>query len=82
VTGPFSAGRTVFTTADCGDCHALEAAGSSGSVGPNLDESKPDAARVRDFVTHGAGAMPSFKDQLTDRQIRDVAAFVAESAGK
>jgi predicted ferric reductase/mono/diheme cytochrome c family protein len=82
VTGSVSAGKSVFASAACGDCHALEAAGSSGSVGPDLDASKPDAARVRDFVTDGAGAMPSFKDRLTDRQIRDVAAFVAESAGK
>jgi predicted ferric reductase/mono/diheme cytochrome c family protein len=80
VTGPVSAGKSVFAAADCGECHALEAAGSRGSVGPDLDESKPDAARVRDVVTDGAGAMPSFGDQLTDRQIRDVATFVAESA--
>jgi predicted ferric reductase/mono/diheme cytochrome c family protein len=79
-TGSVSAGKSVFSSAGCGDCHALEAAGSSGSVGPDLDESKPDAARVHDLVTDGAGAMPSYKDQLTDRQIRDVAAFVAETA--
>jgi predicted ferric reductase/mono/diheme cytochrome c family protein len=81
-TGSVSAGKSVFASADCGDCHALDAVGSSGSVGPDLDESKPDAARVRDVVTDGAGAMPSYKDQLTDRQIRHVAAFVAESAGR
>jgi predicted ferric reductase/mono/diheme cytochrome c family protein len=80
--GSVSAGKSVFASADCGDCHALAAAGSSGSVGPDLDESKPDAARVREIVTDGAGAMPSFKDELTDRQIGDVAAFVAASAGR
>jgi predicted ferric reductase/mono/diheme cytochrome c family protein len=82
LTGSVSAGKSVFASADCGECHALQAVGSSGSVGPDLDASKPDAARVRDVVTDGAGAMPSFKDELTDRQIRDVAAFVAESAGR
>jgi predicted ferric reductase/mono/diheme cytochrome c family protein len=82
VTGSASAGKSVFVSADCGDCHALDAAGSSGSAGPDLDESKPDAARVRDLVTEGSGAMPSFKDQLTAPQIRDVAAFVAASAGR
>jgi predicted ferric reductase/mono/diheme cytochrome c family protein len=82
VTGSVSAGQSVFVSADCGDCHALDAAGSSGSAGPDLDDSKPDAARVRDLVTEGAGAMPSFKDQLTAPQIRDVAAFVAASAGR
>jgi predicted ferric reductase/mono/diheme cytochrome c family protein len=82
VRGSVSAGKSVFASADCGDCHSLDAAGSSGSAGPDLDESKPDAPRVRDLVTTGAGAMPSFKDQLTARQIRDVAAFVAASAGR
>jgi mono/diheme cytochrome c family protein len=72
----------VFASAGCGDCHAFDAAGSSGSVGPDLDEAKPNAARVRDLVTHGGGAMPSFENELTARQIRDVAAFVSESAGE
>jgi predicted ferric reductase/cytochrome c553 len=81
-TGSVFAGKSVFASAGCGDCHALDAAGSSGSVGPDLDESKPDAARVRHVVTDGAGAMPSFEDELTNRQIRDVAAFVAASGGR
>ena len=80
--GSASAGESVFASAGCGDCHVLGAAGSSGSVGPDLDEARPDAARVRDVVTDGAGAMPSFGDELTDRQIRDVATFVSESAGR
>jgi mono/diheme cytochrome c family protein len=27
------------------------------------------------------GVMPSFKDQLSEQQIKDVAAYVSESAG-
>jgi ferredoxin-NADP reductase/cytochrome c553 len=77
-----SAGEALFEPAGCGDCHTLDAAGSTGSVGPDLDEAKPDAARVRVVVTDGAGAMPSFVDELTGRQIGDVAAFVSQSAGK
>jgi mono/diheme cytochrome c family protein len=77
-----SAGKAVFASAGCGDCHTLDAAGSTGSVGPDLDEGMPDAARVRAVVTDGAGAMPSFADELTGRHIDDVAAFVSESAGK
>jgi predicted ferric reductase/mono/diheme cytochrome c family protein len=77
-----SAGKAVFTSAGCGDCHTLEAAGSSGGIGPDLDQTKPDAARVRALVTDGAGAMPSFADELTSRQIADVAAFVSQSARK
>jgi mono/diheme cytochrome c family protein len=82
ITSDVSAGEAVFASAGCGDCHALDAAGSTGSVGPDLDEAMPDAARVRAVVTDGAGAMPSFADELTGGQIDDVAAFVSESAGK
>jgi predicted ferric reductase/mono/diheme cytochrome c family protein len=80
--GSVFAGRSVFASAGCGDCHAFAAAGSSGRAGPDLDEAKPDAALVRDVVTEGRGAMPSFENELTGRQIRDVAAFVSASPAK
>ena len=75
-------GQDVFASAGCGSCHALAAANASGTVGPNLDEAKPDQALVVDRVTNGAGAMPSFKDQLSEEQIQAVADFVSSSAGK
>ena len=78
--GDAAAGEAVFASAGCGACHTLEAAGASGSVGPNLDESQPDAALVEDRVRNGAGAMPAFEGQLTDEQIADVTAFVVESS--
>ena len=31
-------GAQVFTSASCGSCHTLAAAGSTGQTGPNLDE--------------------------------------------
>jgi cytochrome c553 len=77
--GDPAAGEQVFASAGCGGCHALEAAGSSGTVGPNLDETQPDHDLVVDRVTNGAGAMPAFGDQLDEQQIEDVAAFVVES---
>jgi cytochrome c553 len=77
--GEAAAGEAVFASAGCGACHALEAAGSSGAVGPNLDESQPDAELVEERVRNGAGAMPAFEGQLTDEQIADVTAFVVES---
>ena len=72
-------GEQIYASAGCGGCHALEAAGSSGSVGPNLDDSKPDFALVVDRVTNGQGAMPSFSDQLSEQEIADVAAYVVQS---
>jgi mono/diheme cytochrome c family protein len=77
--GDAQAGRQVYTQAGCGACHVLEAAGSSGTIGPNLDESQPSVELAVDRVTNGSGAMPPFEGQLTEQQIADVAAFVVES---
>ena len=77
--GDPAAGEAVYTSAGCGGCHVLEAAGSSGEVGPNLDETKPDHALVVDRVTNGSGAMPPFAGQLDEQQIQNVAAYVVAS---
>jgi len=80
-SGDASAGKQVFETAGCVACHTLADAGSTGTVGPNLDDAKPPATLVVTFVTNGAGAMPSFKDKLSEQQIEDVAAYVSSVAG-
>jgi len=77
--GDLAAGEAVFASSGCGGCHTLEAAGSSGAVGPKLDESKPEAALVVERVTNGFGVMPAFGDQLDQQQIQDVAAYVVAS---
>jgi len=79
--GDAEAGSQVFAQAGCGGCHVLAAAGSNGTVGPSLDESAPDEALVIERVTNGMGAMPSFRDELSEQEIRDVAAYVSESTG-
>ncbi|HUQ23235.1 MAG TPA: c-type cytochrome [Gaiellaceae bacterium] len=75
-------GKSIFAAAGCGGCHTLKAAGASGNVGPNLDDSKPPKELVIDRVTHGKGVMPSFKDDYSAEQIAAVAGFVVENAGK
>lgn len=75
------AGKKVFLTAGCTGCHTLADAKSTGTVGPNLDNAKPDYRLVTARVTLGKGAMPSFKGQLTDQQIADVAAYVVKATG-
>ena len=80
VEGDPVAGKVVFTT-NCGGCHVLSDAGTSGSVGPNLDDSQPDEALVVDRVTNGQGVMPPFEGVLTEQQIADVAAYVSTAAG-
>jgi mono/diheme cytochrome c family protein len=79
VKGDVTGGAQVFSTAGCGGCHTLSAAGSSGNVGPNLDDAKPEKSLIVDRVTHGQGAMPSFGDQLSEKEIADVAQYVFQS---
>ena len=76
-----AAGKAVFTSAGCASCHTLKAAGSHGTIGPNLDERRPSMDKVVERVTEGKGVMPSFKGQLTASQISSVAAFVSSSTG-
>jgi len=80
-SGDVAAGRTVFAEAGCGSCHTLADTGATGTIGPNLDAVAPSAERVVERVTNGAGAMPAFRGRLTGRQIADVAAYVAATAG-
>jgi mono/diheme cytochrome c family protein len=75
-------GKAIFTSAGCASCHTLADAGSSGTVGPNLDQAKPPEALVVDRVTNGRGAMPPFKGQLTPAQIQAVAKYVSSVAGR
>jgi len=74
-------GKTIFV-AKCGSCHTLKAAGTTGTVGPNLDQLKPPFDRAKQQVISGGGVMPAFKGTLTDAQIDAVARYVAEQAGK
>lgn len=74
------AGRDVFS-AQCAACHTLADAGTTGTIGPNLDDSQPSFEAVAEIVTDGRGAMPPFGGTLTEQQIADVSAYVAEAAG-
>ena len=79
--GDPAAGKIVFKTGPCAGCHTLKDAGTTGTVGPNLDQAKPPLSLVVDRVTHGKGNMPPFKGQLSDKQIADVAAYVVKATG-
>jgi mono/diheme cytochrome c family protein len=75
-------GAEVFASAGCGGCHTLSAASSSGNVGPNLDDLKPDFASVQDQVENGGGGMPAFGGDLSQAEIDAVARYVADNAGQ
>ena len=80
--GNAAAGKQVFVAQPCGGCHTLKDAGTTGTVGPNLDQLKPPYDKVVTQVTNGGAVMPPFKDKLTPQQIQDVAAYVSSVAGK
>ena len=72
-------GRTLFVET-CGSCHTLDAAGTQGQVGPDLNELQVDEARVLRAIEvggTGSGTMPAGLYKGKDAQ--DVATFVANS---
>jgi cytochrome c553 len=76
------AGKQVFLgSSACGTCHTLADAGTTGTIGPNLDESKPSFELAVDRVTNGQGGMPAFSGSLSEQQIADVSAYVSSAAG-
>jgi len=77
-------GKQLFTEQaepPCALCHTLKAANSSGKVGPNLDELKPDLEKLRKAVTNGLGAMPPYGETLSEADIEAVAAYVVDALG-
>jgi mono/diheme cytochrome c family protein len=89
VVGNATAGKAAFASAGCGACHALKAAKSKGTIGPNLDTESLTEAKIITQITNGGygvmGAaakktypfpMSGFKGKLTTAQIQNIAAFV------
>ena len=68
--------------AQCGMCHTLQAAGSEGQIGINLDQLKPLMPQVIMAVTNGIGVMPSFEGMLSSEEIEAVSYFVSTSANQ
>jgi mono/diheme cytochrome c family protein len=67
--------KSVFSS-NCGSCHVLQDAGTSGTVGPSLDEAKPAFEAAFTQIKNGGGGMPAFGGQLTDEQIRALARYI------
>jgi mono/diheme cytochrome c family protein len=86
--GSAAAGRAVFTSAGCGACHTFAPAGTSGSVGPDLDEALQgqDAEFIRQSIVdpnaeitqgYNAGVMPqNFGQELSPQQLDNLVAFL------
>jgi cytochrome c oxidase subunit II len=90
-------GKTLFTSAAkptaCSSCHTLKDAGSTATVGPDLDKVVPqltDAEITSSIKTPDAkitegfqpGIMPDFGQTLSDAQIAALVKYLKEVAGK
>ena len=89
--GDPAAGKEVFNSQGCGSCHTFSAAGSSGAIGPDLDEALQgkDAAFVHESIVDpnkeiAQGFTPNvmpdnFGRALTPKQLDDLVAFLTQS---
>ena len=68
--------------AQCGVCHTLQAAGSAGNIGPDLDQLKLPMSQVIYAVTNGIGVMQAWEGILTNEEIEAVAYYVFNSTNK
>ena len=79
----FDIGKDIFINkGNCATCHTLNDAASNGQIGPNLNQIKPDMARVMNAVTNGIGVMPSYAGQLSLEEINAVSNYVSISSNK
>lgn len=65
----------------CAICHALAAADAAGTIGPDLDQLRPDEGKIRAAVQNGVGVMPPFGEVLGPDEIDAVVSYVAAALG-
>lgn len=86
-------GAQVFANNGCGGCHTLQAAGSGGVTGPNLDEVLPSQSETmihesivdpNKVIAKGypPNVMPqNFEQLLSEKELEDLVTYLAESTG-
>jgi mono/diheme cytochrome c family protein len=89
--GDPAAGEAVFAAQGCGGCHTFSAAGTSASVGPDLDEALQgqDPEFVSESIVdpnkeitsgYAPNIMPQdFGQKLSQKQLDDLVAFLQQS---
>lgn len=78
-------GKTVFleeAVPSCAVCHALQDAGATGTIGPDLDATRPTYEQLRAALRDGVGVMPSFTDTLNEEALDAVSAYVVHATQK
>lgn len=77
----FLKGKEIFLNAgNCATCHSLKDAGSVADIGPNLNEIRPDAGRIKNAVINGIGVMPSALGIINEDEIDAVSYYVSVSS--
>jgi mono/diheme cytochrome c family protein len=88
--GNAEAGAAVYERLNCGSCHTYEPAGTTGEIGPNLDETLQgqDAEFIRTAIVNPNGevaegyqpnVMPGdYGQQLEDQELADLVAFLQQ----
>jgi cytochrome c oxidase subunit 2 len=89
-------GEQLFTEAAepaaCGSCHTLEAAGTNGTTGPNLDEALQDLDedQIREAISNpeasiaegfSGGLMPNYGESLSEEQVDALVQYLSEVKG-
>ena len=76
-------GRELFGLR-CANCHTLKAANAIASVGPNLDQLRPNKALVLNAIENGRarGNGQMAAGLYTGQDAEDVASFVAKAVGQ
>ncbi len=84
-------GEQIFTAAGCAGCHTFQPAGSTGTIGPDLDDlasaagDMPPEEFVRQSIldpdaeiTEGfqPGVMPAFEGRLNDEQVQALVQYL------
>ncbi len=87
-------GAQVFIQNGCGGCHVLEALGTNGATGPNLDDNLPGQSTSeveRSIVDPNAdivqgfpeGVMPeNYGDTIAPDELKELVDYLVESAGQ
>ena len=75
--GNAAVGKKLFVVF-CGKCHQMQAAGTKGTIGPNLDRDKVSYTNVVNAVVQGVGGIQAeyLLRVMKFQQLYDVAKFV------
>ena len=91
--GDPAAGQQVFAANQCANCHTLQAAGATATIGPNLDETLQgkDADYIREAIVNPSaqiaegfqdGLMPKdYGEKLSEEELANLVAFLSQAPG-